>query len=150
MKIITATLTDLPTLARLFDSYRVFYEQSSNIQAANSFLQQRIENNESVIFLAVDKLNQGLGFTQLYPTFSSVSMTRRWILNDLFVAKEARQVGVASALMQTAEEFAKENGASGLTLSTAKDNFQAQALYEKRDWMRVEKFYNYNKSVLDL
>lgn len=74
-------------------------------------------------------------------------MTRRWILNDLFVAEKARKQGVANQLMQTAEDFAKANGASDLTLSTAKDNLQAQTLYEQRDWQRGEQFYHYSKSV---
>lgn len=147
MNITQATLADLDALAELFDGYRVFYEQISDIEGATAFLRERFDNNESVIFIAKNENGEALGFTQLYPTFSSVSMTRRWILNDLFVAENARKMGVANALMQTAEDFAKASGAKGLSLSTAKDNYQAQALYEQRGWVRAEKFYHYNKSV---
>lgn len=147
MNIRTATINDIDVIAVLFDAYRVFYQQPSDIESAKSFLRQRIEKHESVIFLANSDTGETLGFTQLYPTFSSVSMTRRWILNDLFVAEKARKQGVANQLMQTAEDFAKANGVSGLTLSTAKDNLQAQALYEQRDWQRGEQFYHYSKSV---
>lgn len=147
MNINKATIYDLNDLAELFDGYRAFYQQSSDMDGAKAFLSQRIENNESVIFLARDDAGKALGFTQLYPTFSSVSMTSRWILNDLFVAETARKSGVAKKLMQTAEEFSKDSGASGLSLSTATDNDTAQALYEQRGWNKVTAFYHYNKSV---
>lgn len=147
MNITQATLDDVEALTELFNGYRMFYEQHSDIEGAGAFLRQRLENAESVIFLARSDAGEALGFTQLYPTFSSVSMVRQWILNDLFVAENARKMGVANALMQTAETFAKESGAKGLSLSTAKDNLQAQALYEQRGWLRGEKFYHYNKAV---
>lgn len=147
MKITRATLDDLDALAELFDGYRLFYEQVSDPVAATAFLRERIDNKESVIFIAKNAAGEGLGFTQLYPVFSSVSMTHRWILNDLFVAESARKTGIANALMQTAEDFAKADGASGSSLSTAKDNHQAQALYEQRGWIRGEKFFHYNKSL---
>ncbi len=148
MEIKQATLDDLEILGELFDGYRQFYQQASDIDAGRAFLRARIENRESVIFLATDDNGEGLGFTQLYPTFSSVSMKNQWILNDLFVAEKARKRGVANALMQTAEDFAKDSGANGLSLSTAVDNYQAQALYEKRGWNRVTVFCNYNKSLV--
>ncbi len=148
MNITQATINDLDILAELFDDYRQFYQQASDIDAGKAFLRERIENQQSVIFLATDDKGEGLGFTQLYPTFSSISMKNQWILNDLFVAEKARRLGVANTLMQTAEDFAKTSGANGLSLSTAIDNHQAQALYEKRGWHRVTVFCNYNKLLV--
>ncbi len=142
-----ATIDDIDVLAILLDGYRQFYQQDSDINAAHQFLSERLQRSESVIFLASDETGKGLGFTQLYPTFSSVSMKKRWILNDLFVAKEARKMGVASQLMHAAEAFVKTSGASGLSLSTAIDNYQAQALYEKCGWKKVTAFCNYNKTT---
>lgn len=147
MNITQATLNDLEALAELFDGYRVFYEQSSDLDAAKTFLSQRIKKSESVIFLAKDDVDNALGFIQLYPVFSSVSMSSRWILNDLFVAEAARKNGVGKQLMQIAEDFAKNSGASGLSLSTASDNDIAQAMYEQLGWKKVTAFYHYNKSV---
>ncbi len=148
MHITQASINDLKILGELFDGYRQFYQQASDIDAGKAFLRARIENRESVIFLATDDQGEGLGFTQLYPTFSSVSMRNQWILNDLFVAEKARKRGVANALMQTTEGFAKDSGANGLSLSSAVDNHQAQALYKKRGWHRVTVFCNYNKSLV--
>jgi acyl-[acyl carrier protein]--UDP-N-acetylglucosamine O-acyltransferase len=52
MKIRRALENDLPQLSKLFDAYRVFYKKETDVKAAQSFLQERIQNNESVIFIA--------------------------------------------------------------------------------------------------
>jgi RimJ/RimL family protein N-acetyltransferase len=134
----------LELLLPLFDGYRQFYKQVSNLEGAEAFLTERIMKQESVIFVALVG-NKGAGFTQLYPSFSSVTMQRQWILNDLFVDPEFRKFGVADAIMRAAEEFSYADNAKGLVLSTAVDNLPAQALYEKRGWKRDEAFYTYEK-----
>ncbi len=144
--VIRAELAHLNMLAELFDGYRQFYKQPSDLAGARQFLSERLSKNESVIFLALDG-NTGLGFTQLYPSFSSVSMKRLWILNDLFVAPEARKMGVGEALMERARQFAIETGAKGLMLETAVDNFTAQKLYERVGYERETDFYVYTLLV---
>lgn len=138
-----ATLADLDALAPLFDGYRVFYGKPSDIAKARAFLQERLGNDESVIFLARDACGDALGFTQLYPCFSSVSARRLWILNDLFVSPNARRRGVARALLEHAREHGLQTGVVRLTLQTARDNAQAQALYESLGWVREEGMYEY-------
>ena len=134
-----ATLADLDAVAPLFDAYRVFYGKWSDIAAARAFLHERLVNDESVVLLARDDASGiGLGFTQLYPSFSSVAARRLWILNDLFVAEFARRRGVARALMQSAREHALQTGAIRLTLQTERRNVQAQALYESLGYVRQE------------
>ncbi len=149
LAIVRATLDDLPLLLPLFDGYRQFYKQPSNLEAARLFLTARLEENSSVIFLALRTDEQGerqaCGFTQLYPSFSSVSLKPLWILNDLFVAPEVRRSGAGRALLERAREFAAETQAKGLTLSTAVDNSTAQALYEAAGWKRDEEFYVYHQ-----
>jgi ribosomal protein S18 acetylase RimI-like enzyme len=139
----TATPHDLPELARLFDTYRGFYGQDSNPAAAVEFLTQRLARNESTIFLASTD-DQAVGFIQLYPSFSSVRMQRTFVLNDLFVVSTARRRGVASALLRAAQDYAREQGAIRLTLSTATDNLAGQALYASRGWLRDEQFFVYH------
>lgn len=132
-----AGLDDLDALAQLFDAYRVFYRQAPDHAGARAFLDERLRLGESTIFLARDAATgAALGFTQLYPAFSSVRARRIWILNDLFVAPEARGRGVACALMSTARAFAIETGALRLVLETAEDNAPAQALYESLGYAR--------------
>lgn len=139
-----ATQADLDDLAMLFDAYRVFYRKPSDPTTAREFLSQRIARDESVIFLVRDDADRAaLGFTQLYPGFSSVSARRLWILNDLYVAEFARRRGVARTLMESAREYAVQTGALRLVLSTAKDNAQAQALYESLGYVREEAVYEY-------
>jgi GNAT superfamily N-acetyltransferase len=142
LDIVRATPEHLDAAVTLFDGYRSFYGQESNPAGARDFLSERMEREESVLFLALDG-ESGLGLTQLYPSFSSVSMKHLWILNDLFVAPEARGRGVAVALMERVREFAGATGALGLKLATATDNLPAQRLYERLGWKRDEDFYHY-------
>ena len=135
---------DLEDVIPLFDDYREFYEADSNHAAARAFLTERTDRDESVIFVAYARPHQAVGFTQLYPSFSSVSLKRLWILNDLFVHSDARRRGVARALLERARQHALETGAKGLILNTAVTNTPAQTLYESCGWKREDEFLQYN------
>jgi ribosomal protein S18 acetylase RimI-like enzyme len=147
LRIAQASIDLLDLLVPLFDAYRIFYKQPSNLDAARAFLQERITREQSIIFVAYTGDGQAVGFTQLYPSFSSVSMKPLWILNDLYVAENARRLGVAKALIERAREYARETGAKGLELATATDNRQAQALYESLGFVRDDEFYHYFLAV---
>jgi GNAT superfamily N-acetyltransferase len=142
MEIVTATLDHLDDLTPLFDAYRVFYEQPSNLERARSFLRERMYLRESVLFLAYAD-SRPVGFTQLYPSFSSVSTQRLWILNDLYVAPDMRGQRVGERLIERAARFSAEFGAKGLLLSTAITNASGQRLYERVGFVREEAFYEY-------
>jgi len=117
----------------LFDKYRVFYHQPSDVALARQFLQQRLYNNESVIFAALDNQDGKImpaGFTQLYPLYSSVRAKKNWILNDLYVEANYRKQGIGRRLIEAAMNFAKEAGATFVQLETMPDNTTAQRLYE--------------------
>lgn len=128
-----ATLDDLDIVAPLFNEYRMFYAQVSDVDAARVFLEQRLRADESVILLATSD-GRAAGFTQLYPMFSSVRLSRVWILNDLFVAADARRLGAASALLEAAQAFGRHAGALRLELETTHDNHAAQTLYRDAGW----------------
>ena len=142
MKILKATSKNLNALTPLFNAYRVFYEQESDLSAAEQFLTERFSKNDSVIFLAEDAFGKGLGFTQLYPSFSSVSMQRVYILNDLYVSEEARGQGVGEALLERAKQFTISEGAKGLSLETDTNN-PAQKLYERLGWTKDIDVFHY-------
>ncbi|MEM7727077.1 MAG: GNAT family N-acetyltransferase [Cyanobacteria bacterium P01_A01_bin.45] len=142
MEVIQAGFEHLEEVVRLFDGYRVFYNQSSDIEAAREFLQERFQKGDSAIFVAKEN-GHSVGFTQLYPSFSSVSMKRVWILNDLFIEEAYRKQGVAKLLMKTAEDFARDTGAVRITLGTQIDNIAAQALYESLGYSKNGDFYHY-------
>ncbi len=146
MRVRQASILDLEQLIELFDSYRQFYGQDSDVAAARRFLSDRFEHQQSVIFIACDR-ERDVGFTQLYPSFSSTRMMRTLILNDLFVIPEARKRGVAKALLSAATEYARQIGALRLSLSTANDNLSAQMLYDSDGWVKETHFVAYNKSL---
>lgn len=141
-----ADLNDLENISILFNQYRIFYGQTSSIDAARAFIKNRIANHESVIFIAYNEEGQPkpLGFVQLYPSFSSISMKRVWVLNDLYVEEDARRHGVAEMLMNKAGSFALETGSKGITLCTAIDNIPAQKLYEKMGYSQNTSYFYYN------
>ena len=146
MEIFQATIEDLEGVSSLFNLYRMFYQQESDIEGAQTYINKRLENEESVIFVVKDKQSY-VGFTQLYPTFSSISMKRAWILNDLYVDVAARKKGVGEMLLQKAKDYASETGAKSISLSTAIDNYVAQRLYEKNGYNKDSQFYQYEFSL---
>ncbi|WP_064198456.1 MULTISPECIES: GNAT family N-acetyltransferase [Emticicia] len=142
MEVLQASIEHIEYVAPLFDSYRQYYGQDADLEGAKKFLLERIQQNESVIFVALEG-SEALGFTQLYPAFSSVSMKRQWILNDLFVKADVQNLGIGKAILLTAQEFVKNLGYKGLLLETTPDNTKAQKLYESLGWKREENFYYY-------
>lgn len=142
-----AGVHDLETLVPLFDGYRQFYRQSSDPARARTFLAERFAHHQSLILLACDEQGAGVGFTQLFPLFSSVHTVRIYLLNDLFVAPHARRHGVAKALLTAAAEHARALGAASLWLQTALDNAAAQALYESLGWKRGQVFCDYGLTL---
>lgn len=134
---------DLVEVVPLFDQYRMFYEQASDLSGAYTFLQERLLSKESILYIARNESGDAVGFTQLYPSFSSVSMKRVWILNDLYVLPQARHTGVAKRLLEAAQALAVQTEAKGIALSTANDNYLAQHLYEAFGYKKDKDFLSY-------
>lgn len=130
MDILKADITSLELITPLFNEYRSFYEQTSDLEGARQFIQERMVNQESVIFLAKEG-EVAVGFTQLYPTFSSVGIKKGYILNDLYVDANYRKKGIGRALIQEVFQFCEERNVHFVQLETAPDNVQAKTLYEK-------------------
>ncbi|MDT3401748.1 GNAT family N-acetyltransferase [Mucilaginibacter terrae] len=130
MRIKRIDVDEIGLVSNLFNQYRVFYKQPSDEAASSSFLLQRLSNNESVIFVALDETDKPVGFTQLYPKYSSARLTKNWILNDLYVAQDHRKKGIGEQLIKTAMEFGKQTGATFIQLETQKENYTAQSLYK--------------------
>jgi GNAT superfamily N-acetyltransferase len=145
VRIARADTRHLDALARLFDAYRRFYGRSDDPRA-RQFLEERLSRGESVVFMAW-LAGEAIGFTQLYPSFASVSLARMFVLYDLFVAQQARRSGAGAALLRAAVHYAAEQGAGELMLQTAPGNIPAQRLYEREGWIRDEEFWVYNYRV---
>jgi len=141
------TLNELNQVTALFNQYMVFYGQVSNPNKYRAYLKERLEKQEADIFIAYDESHEAQGFVLNYSSFSSVSLGKIIVLNDLFVTPKHRQKGVANALIERVELFAKEQGAIRVDLSTAKDNFNAQALYEKIGFKQGSGFFGYSLKI---
>ena len=146
IEIVEAKPENIEALARLFDAYRVFYRQESDIAAARAFLTRRFERRDAVSFLAL-RNGEAAGFTQLYPSLSSVSMAPIWILNDLYVDQGFRGLGIGRRLMDRAREFARASGAIRIELTTERTNTTAQALYRAAGYARDDVFYKFILTV---
>ncbi len=131
MKIVKATLEHLDQLVSLFDAYRVWYRMDSDKETAHSFLKSRINNGESEVFLAMTDTGEAVGFTQLYPIFSSTRMKRLWLLNDLYVVPDHRGEGISKQLIDKAKELARTTKAAGISLETEKSNDIGNQLYPR-------------------
>ncbi|GAS80926.1 GNAT family N-acetyltransferase [Paenibacillus amylolyticus] len=159
-----AGLPDCNEVGGLFNEYRIFYKQNTDVEAACQYIKERMESHESVILVAetdvesdqgtaesdgtpLSKRMNCTGFVQLYPSFSSVSMGPIWVLNDLYVQSDYRQQGIARKLLQAAKRLASERGVLRISLSTELSNKQAQALYESEGYALDTKFMYYELSL---
>lgn len=143
LRIVRASTDHLDPLAPLLDAYRRFYEQPGDLERARAFLRERLTKGESVVFLAFCG-EAPVGFTQLYPSFSSVSLLPIWILNDLYVDPQWRGKRTGERLLEEASGFARASGAKSIQLETATDNLSAQRLYERYGYRRNTGFYAYS------
>ena len=134
IEIVRAHSSDVRRLAPMFDAYRRFYGKASDLDAATAFLGARLGQSETVIYLARVECGTGArqagGFVQMFPSFSSVSLCRSWILNDLFVCDAFRRRGIGRLLLDRAMQHCTDTGARQLWLQTDVDNASAQRLYE--------------------
>ena len=136
-------LEELDKIVPLFDAYRQFYGASGDLEEARGFLRKRLGRRDSVILLAQSLSGEMVGFTQLYPSFSSVRMVRLWILNDLFVTPGARGQGIGRSLMIEARRLAEAAEVSILALATQNHNSTAKALYEDLGYTLDAEFDHY-------
>jgi ribosomal protein S18 acetylase RimI-like enzyme len=146
-----ASPDDLDALVPLFDAYRVFYDQRSRAAHVRAFLAERLQKQESVIFIArvaqSPQADAPAGFAQLYPSFTSIGLARSWILSDVFVHRDHRNRAIGRALVQRCIEHAEESGAARLTLETARDNSRAKRLYEALGFKPDTGFVTYQLAV---
>lgn len=147
MRVRQAQIADLEKLMPLFDSYRQFYGEQPDLARAKDFLRDRFEQQQSIIIMAFMG-EEAVGFTQLFPSFSSTRTARIFILNDLFVTPQARGKGFAKLLLAAACDYGRSVGAIRLSLSTAVDNDSAQSLYEGAGWIRDNQFCGYTISLI--
>tara|TARA_B100000959_G_scaffold93825_2_gene99722 strand:- start:11431 stop:11880 length:450 start_codon:yes stop_codon:yes gene_type:complete len=146
-EIVKAENKHLEELGRLFNLYRIFYQEEDDLEKASKYISSRFNDGDSMIFVAEKGETKLAGFVQLYPSFCSVSAVPILILYDLFVDHSQRSKGIGRLLMNAARDFAKENGYGRLELSTAKDNRIGQSLYESLGYELDQEFLHYSLNV---
>lgn len=142
MRIINANLDHLDQLTPMFIRYRELYGAMPQPEASKDFLVERLNQQEAVILLAFED-DVLLGFCLVYPSFSSVSLRPIWILNDMYVAEDARRKQVAQQLLKALSEQARNNDAVRLRVSIHASNEIAQRLYESASFLEDQHFRNY-------
>jgi ribosomal protein S18 acetylase RimI-like enzyme len=147
MNIVQATIAHLAPTADLFNKYRMFYEQPSDLEGAKAFIHANIEDNRSQIFLLLDDASRAVAFSQLYPMQCSTAMRPIMYLSDLFVDLPARRHGYANALMQFLMKNFGEQAMHRLTLETAHTNLAGQALYESLGYEKDKVFITYHRML---
>jgi GNAT superfamily N-acetyltransferase len=148
MHVIKATPAHLHALVPLFEAYRAFYQMPPDAPSAKAFIEARIQAHESVIFLVLDDAGTPVGFTQLYPLFSSTRLGKLWLLNDLYVSDAARGQGYSKALLNRAKQLARETGAIALQLQTAKTNTIGNRLYSQEGFLLDADYNTYEWAVV--
>jgi len=146
MNIRTIEKEDLDIVSRLFNDYRFFYRKEPDIAGSKQFLSERLENNDSKIYVCEYENDNIVGFVQLYPLFSSTRMKKLWLLNDLFVHPDYRGKGVSIQLIEKAKELVRETKACGMFLETEKSNAIGNNLYPKTGFALNEgsNYYEWN------
>jgi len=145
--IIEAKSKHIEQVGELFDLYRQFYKYESNLIESTNYIKDRIKNNESIIFIAINDANEAIGFVQLYETFGSLDLGKIIILYDLYVKKNHRKNNIGKQLMIKSHEYAKKIKAKRIQLSTAIDNFIGQSLYESLGYVKDIDFYTYDFEI---
>ena len=137
-------MDDLAAIVNMIKKYRKFYKvENQNEEEIEQFVKTRLKNAQSKIFLATDETDKVVGFTQLYPSYSTVSLKPQWILNDFFVEVAYRHKGYGQALMSFVKEYFRDM-AKGFILVTDIDNFTAKSFYEQNGWKTGEHdFYTF-------
>ena len=147
IKIIKAEQKHIKGVGILFDLYRQFYKYKSNLIESTNYIKDRITNNESIIFIAINDANEAIGFVQLYETFGSLDLGKIIILYDLYVKEDHRKNNIGRQLMIRSHEYAKKINAKRIQLSTATDNFIGQSLYESLGYVKDIDFYTYDFEI---
>lgn len=102
------------------------------------WLTESLKNNtQEVVFIAeADGCPAGFCCVQLFQSMCYSSNYAE--ITELFVEQAYRRAGIAAALMQTVENYFRDDNIGGFQLFTGGDNDAAQAFYEKSGYRKTD------------
>jgi ribosomal protein S18 acetylase RimI-like enzyme len=132
----------------IFDLYRQFYNNPTDLKLAEDFLKDRLKSRDSLFLLAQESESSVVaGFIQVYPIWSSISANRTWLLNDLYVTEDFRRDGVAKQLLDEVKNQAKLADIKMIRISTEHTNESAKRLYERYGFEPDNRFKHYSLAI---
>jgi GNAT superfamily N-acetyltransferase len=149
VQITTVGPADLPALLPLLRAYCDFYQVGPSDRALLELSRALLADpeREGMQLLARDEAGNAVGFATLFWTWQTLAAARVGVMNDLFVAAEARGGGVADGLIAACLERCREHGATRLVWQTARDNARAQAVYDRIGATREDRWLDYELPV---
>jgi GNAT superfamily N-acetyltransferase len=149
VRITVVGAADLPELLPLLRAYCDFYRVAPSDRALLELSQALLADpqREGLQLLARDDAGRAVGFATLYWTWQTLAAARVGVMNDLFVAAEARGTGVADGLIAACLERCRGHGATRLVWQTARDNARSQAVYERIGATREDRWLDYQLPV---
>ncbi|PNZ39544.1 GNAT family N-acetyltransferase [Mammaliicoccus vitulinus] len=146
MNISRLQVNEVNKIIPIFNEYRVYFGEQSDIDAAERFLYENLSSDNAVIFIAEDN-DDVIGFIQLYTMLSSMKMSELLIINDLYLTAKARGQRIGEKLMHQVFKYGKENGYETIYLETEKSNIGGNRLYTKLG-MQIDDEHNYYSKPL--
>jgi len=144
VEIAPVSVEEFEELLPLIAAYQRFYEVAEIDEERNrTFFRRFLGPSEDGLLLGARSGGELVGYACLYWHFSSLEATESVLMNDLYVAEQARGSGVGRALIEATAEVARERGVPIVEWSTAPDNHTAQRLYdstgaERSEWLSYE------------
>ena len=125
MAIREAAAADVEALLALYEGYLEFYEVDPPRSGVEEMVRELIDAPEERGFV----LDPGFATNQW--KWASLRGARSVVLDDLFVAADARGQGHADALIEAVAEVARRHGATSISWLTMPDNKRAHTVYDR-------------------
>ena len=132
----TADLDDLLPLMR---GYCDFYEVSPSGEQLRALALTLLEHPDtSGRQLIAREAGEAVGFATIFWSYSTLSAAAIGVMNDLYVAPQARGKGLGAQLIRACEAECSAHGVGILEWETAPANARAQSVYDRFGAQRSE------------
>lgn len=122
---------DLSALLLLARQYLAFYHTKVDQEDLRKWAEYFLMHPQEGFFCLSEQDGQAIGFATVYLSWSTLSLGRIAVLNDLFITESWRGQGHGEKLFQFVASLTKDRGVVRLEWETTVGNKRAQALYAK-------------------